>query len=85
MGSPSGLRQNTVAQQTLDVVGADLSANTAFQTLHFHRMYQLSRTSGTPPGPLPQKRFSSVVYRLFDKRRLAGDLPGTGSKACATA
>ncbi|WP_206336368.1 hypothetical protein, partial [Pseudomonas viridiflava] len=36
MGSPSGLRQNTVAQQTLDCV-----------------------------------------------RRLAGDLPGTGSKACA--
>ncbi len=26
-------------------VGADLSANTAFQTLHLHRMYQLSRTS----------------------------------------
>ncbi len=31
-----------------------------------------SRTNGTPPGPLPQNRFPSVGYRLFDKRRLAG-------------
>ncbi len=54
-------------------VGADLSANTAFQTLHLRRMYQLSRTNGTPPGPLPQNPVSSVGYRLFDKRRLAGD------------
>ncbi|WP_205924970.1 hypothetical protein, partial [Pseudomonas viridiflava] len=34
---------------------------------------QYSRTNGTPPGPLPQNRVSSVGYRLFDKRRLAGD------------
>ncbi|WP_205948442.1 hypothetical protein, partial [Pseudomonas viridiflava] len=32
-----------------------------------------SRTNGTPPGPLPQNPVSSVSYRLFDKRRLAGD------------
>ncbi|WP_205903536.1 hypothetical protein, partial [Pseudomonas viridiflava] len=32
-----------------------------------------SRTNGTPPGPLPQNLVSSVAYRLFDKRRLAGD------------
>ncbi len=63
-------------------VGADLSANTAFQTLHLHRMYQLSRTNGTPPGPLPQNRVPSVGYRLFDKRRLAGDLEETGSNTC---
>ncbi|WP_205914541.1 hypothetical protein, partial [Pseudomonas viridiflava] len=34
---------------------------------------QYSRTNGTPPGPLPQNRAPSVVYGLFDKRRLAGD------------
>ncbi len=32
-----------------------------------------SRTNGTPPGPLPQNPVPSVGYRLFDKRRLAGD------------
>ncbi|WP_204955322.1 hypothetical protein, partial [Pseudomonas viridiflava] len=32
-----------------------------------------SRTNGTPPGPLPQNRVPSVGYRLFDKKRLAGD------------
>jgi len=30
-----------------------------------------SRTNGTPPGPLPQNRVSSVSYRLFDKSALA--------------
>uniref|UniRef100_UPI0019D0E6AB hypothetical protein n=2 Tax=Pseudomonas viridiflava TaxID=33069 RepID=UPI0019D0E6AB len=34
---------------------------------------QYSRTNGTPPGPLSQNPVSSVVYMLFDKRRLAGD------------
>ncbi len=34
---------------------------------------QHSRTNGTPPGPLPQNPLPSVAYRLFDKRRLAGD------------
>ena len=29
-----------------------------------------SRTNGTPPGPLPQNRVSSVAYRLFDKSGL---------------
>ncbi len=31
---------------------------------------------------LPQERVHSADYVLYDKRRLAGDLPGTGSKTC---
>ena len=42
---------------------------------------QYSRTNGTPPGPLPQNPVPSVVYRLFDKRRLAGDAASAVSQA----
>ncbi|UZA67102.1 hypothetical protein EZZ81_02170 [Pseudomonas viridiflava] len=56
------------------LIRADLSANAAFQPLHTRPdVPAFSRTNGTPPGPLPQNRVSSVGCRLFDKRRLAGD------------
>ncbi len=40
--------------------------------------FRVGCIAGKPP---PTKRVQSADYVLFDKRRLAGDLSGTGSKA----